>query len=363
MARISEAEFAKLKAGAARNVVFNETGARPPTSPRVRRLAGVRSSRARARRSTFWRDYGPALTFAGVGAALGLFAASSFAPKLNGLGNAQDASAGGEIGSLVGQAVSMVVPVPGIGMALGEIGSLIGGLFGPGVHRTPGGETYDQATYEFHQTYFAMMALANQVRATGNLPPAPTIGFVGLGTPGCDATPDNGSSCAQCNEMNCGQVNAPLTGPYIAKLLADPQFASYTAESQETQLQALGAYDAAIKVQTELTQQLQFILESLQSGTMVWQAGKIVPYGTPPASDYQGQTGTAPPAPASSSYQATQTTSTAASSAAPGGTMTASLMAWVQANPVLAIGGAALFLILVTSDDSPSPSQGSVQHA
>lgn len=314
---MSEAEYAALQGRASKSVRFSDgtvitkTAAARRKSTRHGLAAPKRRRREGGRNETDWL---PTLAVIGGVVMLGsyIYGRSRQLSVSGYLGQSQqDASIGGQAGALVGMAVSAIVPIPGVGMVLGEIGNLIGGLFGPGVHVTPGGETYDAATYELHKGYFAVLDLGNQIRATGNLPAQPAIGFVGLGTPGCDALPDDPSTnCAQCNAINCGAVNAPLTGPYLASLLGNSSYASYTAESQMTQLQASGAYDQGIAMQAALEQHLQFVLDSLQSGTMHWVNGSIVPVdaataNVPVSQSYatsQGQPTTPPPP----SYNAVQ---------------------------------------------------------
>lgn len=248
---------------------------------------------------------------------------------------AQNASWGAQIGSIIGQ----VVPIPG----LAQIGSFVGGLFGPSVHTTPGGETFDAATYELHSGYFQMMQLVNEIRAQMGLQPAPLIGFVGLGTPGCAAKPDDGTTCAQCSSLNCGAVNAPLTGPYLAKLLGNPSYASMTAESQTTQLQQQGVFDAGIQMQQEIISHLEFTLQSLQAGTLVVAGGAIVPAGTVP--DYQTVTNQGA-SNAAGSYDDLQQQSTGSPVPVPNASTTA--LAWLE-NPYIVGGavGALAFVLLV----------------
>jgi hypothetical protein len=190
------------------------------------------------------------------------------------LSDAGDAAIGGEIGGAVGSAVNAVIPIPGIGAIIGEAGGLIGGLFGPSAHYTPSGLTFEEAMEDMHTGYYAMMSLVNQVRATGGLPPAPLLDWVGAGTP----TPNySGNVCDH---------NAPMVGPYLAKLLANPALASINNCNAIAGAVGNGTYDAAISAENQLVQHLQFTLDSLQSGELVWRGGTIVPAGTaalPPA--------------------------------------------------------------------------------
>lgn len=184
---------------------------------------------------------------------------------LVGSGNSPDKAENAGIGAEVGSIIGQVIPIPG----LSQLGSFIGGLFGPSQHFAPSGLTYDDDMHAFMESYFSMISTTNQVRSAMGLPPVQPLPFVGEYTP----TPNYSG--------NIGAHNAPYFGPYLAKLLNQPSFASRISESDEAYFEQQGVLDAARAMQDQISQRLQFVLESLQVGTLTVTNGHLTdPNGT-----------------------------------------------------------------------------------
>ncbi len=223
----------------------------------------------------------------------------------------------GQVGSQVGSLVSSLTGIPGLGQAFG----MIAGLFGPQAHYTPGGMLYDQAAETLKSQAEELTSLTNELLTREGKPNIPV------------------------QNWTMTSADDPITGPYLANLLGNPAYASATSPTPLIALQASGVYDAAIKVQTTLISAIENELNDpapVGTSYAATQNGGVVP---PPApGSYQdvtvnGQTYLEP-------TNAAATGATAATSAAASGT--SGIMAWAQANPIPAFGGAFLLLLLLT---------------
>jgi hypothetical protein len=258
MARgISELEYAELKRKAAPGVKFSDDARREPATRR--RTAKRRTGKRRVQKSN---PYAPALWVAGIGAVLGIAATikDNMPSTVKGLGqNAQNA----QIGSALGNALGQVTGIPG----LGQLGSVIGSLFGPSVHTDPMGVPQDTVQGIFNETAQEMFSTINSKRVSYGLSP---INFPGIPTPG-------------------GAAMAQWSTSIMAQVLYEPSLTT-TSQDRLAQLREDGTMDAAIA-------SMQSIIKGLQMPA---------PPPAAPPQNYATAQGTPPAAPPPTSYQGTQ---------------------------------------------------------
>lgn len=166
------------------------------------------------------------------------------------LGDAQDGQIGGQIGTLV----SSISGVPGIG----QIASLIGGLFGPSAHYTPSGMLFDTAANLLKTQAVTLANLQNELW---------TQWHVGASMP--------------VPAWSMTSADDPKTGPYIANILNNPSYASATSPDPLIALQKSGVYDAVIAVQKQLISSVGQVLDGLENGTLHAVNGRAVPVAVP----------------------------------------------------------------------------------
>jgi Glycine zipper len=155
---------------------------------------------------------------------------------LVGMGNQQNAAIGAAAGAAIGSIF------PGIGTMIGSVvGGLVGGMFGPSAHYTPSGMLYDQAATLLKTQAVQLADTYNEFAASRGLPPQPVP------------------------NLSMTSEDDPWTGPYLAKILGNPAYASATSPDPLENLQKTGVYDAAIKVQNAIMQTLE--QEMMQPGS------------------------------------------------------------------------------------------------
>lgn len=130
-----------------------------------------------------------------------------------------------------------------VGGAIGTIISTIGDLFGAKVHTTAGGETFKQASAAFQSNQATIQALQSQYNAR-----------MGLPAPNFPPQPTNGDS---------SQSRLWIT-TWIAYYLNQPALASGGSDAV-VKLKNNGDFDAALKVQQTVIQDLQNGLSGLSS--------------------------------------------------------------------------------------------------
>jgi hypothetical protein len=163
---------------------------------------------------------------------------------------------GGEIGGMIGSII------PGLGTAIGTaVGSIVGGLLGPSAHYTPSGMLYDTASEGLKSNAVELADLMNEL-------------YERIGSPTRVPVP----------QFTMTSADDPKVGPYLAKLLNNPAFNSYTTPEQLGTLLQDGVYDGALQVQQSMIDAIEQALDGLQDGTLVVSAGRVVPAGSAIAS-------------------------------------------------------------------------------
>lgn len=145
------------------------------------------------------------------------------------LGSNADLQTAEQLAPQIGSAVGGPV-----GQGIGQILSVVGQLFGGKVHTTPSGATYHQATATFKDNELAIEGLISQYNAAHGLPP-----------PNIPPIPVNGDSPQYFQWMSSR----------VASYLNQPSLATSNGK-QYDQLKSGGAFDAAIRVQNAVLQQL-----------------------------------------------------------------------------------------------------------
>jgi hypothetical protein len=178
-----------------------------------------------------------------------------------------------QYGSQVGNLLSSLTGVPG----LGSIAGVIGGLFGPSAHYTPSGMLYDTAANLLKTQAVTLASLQNQYyQKIGSSYRVPVLTW------------------------SMTSADDPQTGPYIAEILNAPQYAADTSPDPLIQDQADGVYDAVIKVQQSLISQINSALSGLASGSLVVRPGAAA---TKPLASYAAWAANGPSTATQAGYQ------------------------------------------------------------
>ena len=158
-----------------------------------------------------------------------------------------------QISGMLGQTLGQIIPIPGVGSII----SAITGLFGPSAHYTPSGMLYDTAAETLKSQATELADLQNEL-------------YQAVGSPTRASVPN----------WTYTSADDPQTGPYIAKILNNPQYAADTSPAPLIQDQADGVYDAVIQIQKTMISAIENALSGLQDGTLVVSAGRVVSAGS-----------------------------------------------------------------------------------
>lgn len=164
----------------------------------------------------------------------------------NELGDTANAKIGGQIGTIL----SSISGIPGIG----QVASLVAGLFGPSAHYTPSGMLFDTAANTLKSQAVELAYLQNELYTkVGN----PTRVPIPLWT--------------------MTSADDPKTGPYIAQILNATQYASDTTPDALISDQEDGVYDAVIQVQQSMIDAIEHALDGLDDGMYTVYRGTVIP--------------------------------------------------------------------------------------
>lgn len=239
------------------------------------------------------------------------------------LGSAQ----GGQIGGQAGGLLSQLTGIPG----LGQIGSLIGSLFGPSPHYSSCGILYDQTSADVNMNAQMLAAMGEPISAAF------------MARTGAFAYPQ------------VWPATSPRMGNYLAALLnrSDLKGVSDTASNQTSWLNG-GPFCAALQVQGALAAHFDQTGQWLRLPGAVLvgikypplppapQAGPMPPVPSPYASDPQGN----PATPASHAIAPGSPPNPVQSGAGGGPSPPASILSSFS-DPVVLIGGAVLLLFFM----------------